>query len=223
MIKPCVLVFDMDSVLAEVGGSFMASIQATVRHFAGVEVSLAQIAAYKKAGGWNNDWLLSQKLILDLAQREVPLAEVVAVFQRLFFGTDEVEGFILRETWIPKAGLLERLAERYALATFTGRTRDELMPTLQRFAPGISWSVTITEEDVRRPKPAPDGLLAIAAAHPKSELIYVGDNVDDARSARSAGVRFIGVSDGDEELAALLRADLAEAVVANVNQLEKLL
>ncbi len=222
-MKPRVLVFDMDSVLAEVGGSFMAAIQATVQHFAGVEVSLAQIAAYKKAGGWNNDWLLSQKLIVDLGKREVPYAEVVAAFQRFFFGTDEVEGLILRETWIPESGLLERLAERYALAIFTGRTRDELGPTLRRFAPTIEWSITITEEDVASSKPAPDGLLAIAAAHPASELIYVGDNVDDARSARSAGVRFIGVSEGDEELAALLRTDGAEAVVESVNQLEALL
>lgn len=218
-----VLVFDMDSVLAEVGGSFMASIQATVQHFVGVEVSLAQIAAYKKAGGWNNDWLLSQKLILDLGRREAPYAEVVAAFQRFFFGTDEVEGLILCETWIPEAGLLERLVTHHALAIFTGRTRDELRPTLRRFAPTIEWSITVTEEDVANSKPAPDGLLAIAAAHPESELIYVGDNVDDARSARSAGVRFIGVSDVDEELAVLLRADGAEAVVASVNQLEELL
>ncbi|MEO5721484.1 MAG: HAD-IA family hydrolase [Chthoniobacterales bacterium] len=220
-MKPRVLVFDMDSVLAEVGGSFMASIQETVRHFTGLGASMEQIAAYKKAGGWNSDWLLTQKLILEMGQRDVPYAEVVAVFQRLFFGADGVDGLILRETWIPRVGLLERLAERHALAIFTGRTRAELTPTLDRFAPAIEWSITIAEEDVANSKPAPDGLLAIAAAHPGSELIYVGDNVDDARSARSARVRFIGVSDGDAELDALLKADLAEAVVESVNELEE--
>ena len=44
------------------------------------------------------------------------------------------------------------------------------------------------------PKPAPDGLLDIMAAHPDCTLTYVGDTVDDARSARAAGVRFVGIA-----------------------------
>ena len=129
-----VLVFDMDGVLAEVGGSYMAAISATVQHFVGKPATLEQIVAYKKAGGWNNDWALAQRLVLDLGGLDVAYPEVVAVFQRLFLGENN-DGLILRETWIPKAGLLERLAERYALAIFTGRPRVEIAPTLARFAP----------------------------------------------------------------------------------------
>lgn len=221
MSKP-VLVFDVDGVLAEVSGSFLASIIETVKHFTGCEVTMPQIVAYKKAGGWNNDWALSQKLILDVAQREVPYAEVVKAFQQIFFGANN-DGLILRESWIPSAGLLERLAARHALALFTGRTREELLPTLQRFVPALSWSHMITEGDVPNSKPAPDGLLAIAAAHPGRQLIYVGDNVDDARSARAANVRFIGVSDGDADLANLLTTNAAVAIVASVNELEEVL
>ena len=43
------------------------------------------------------------------------------------------------------------------------------------------------------PKPHPEGLFAIQAALPGKPVWYLGDTVDDARSARAAGVPFIGV------------------------------
>lgn len=217
-----VLVFDMDGVLAEVRESYLAAIAATVRQLTGSAPSLEEITAYKKAGGWNNDWALAQRLTEDRVERDVPYAEVVEVFQKIFLGTNH-EGLILRETWIPHAGLLERLAGRFALAIFTGRPRAEIAPTLARFAPEISWSNIIADEDVEAHKPAPDGLRLIAAAHPGGRLIYCGDNVDDARSAQGAGVRFIGITDGDDDLAQLLRAHGAEHVIASVNDLETIL
>ncbi len=214
-----VLVFDMDGVLAEVAGSYLAAISATVKHFTTKAVSNDLIAQYKKAGGWNSDWELSQKLIHDTAGIEVPYAEVVAVFQSHFLGANN-DGLITRETWIPGAGLLEYLAERHTLAIFTGRPRAEVDITLMRFVPEVTWAIIVADLDVPNAKPAPDGLLAIAAAHPGGTLTYVGDNVDDARSARAAGVRFVGVTDGDASLGAILKREGAGAVVANVNELE---
>ncbi|HEX8680371.1 MAG TPA: HAD hydrolase-like protein [Chthoniobacterales bacterium] len=222
MSKTSVLVFDMDSVLAEVSGSYLATISATVMHFTGKDVSSELIADYKKAGGWNNDWALAQKLVLDLGQRDVPYPEVVQVFQSYFLGANN-DGLITRETWIPANGLLSRLASEHALAIFTGRIRLEVDITLARFAPEVEWASIITDDDVANGKPAPDGLHAIAAAHPGCTLTYVGDNVDDARSARAAGVRFIGVADGDEQLGQILKREGAVAVIASVNELEEVL
>ncbi len=48
--------------------------------------------------------------------------------------------------------------------------------------------------DVANKKPAPDGLLYIAARNPGVDLYYIGDSVDDAKSARAAGVPFIGIA-----------------------------
>ncbi len=221
-MKNEVLVFDMDGVLAEVSDSYLAAIAATVLHYTGEVVSLETINAYKKAGGWNNDWALAQKLILDTAQRDVPYAEVVEVFQSFFLGKNN-DGLITRETWIPQPGLLERLGRDYSLGIFSGRTRFEINLTLNRCAPALEWATIIADEEVERAKPAPDGLLAIAAAHPGHRLTYIGDNVDDAASARAAGVRFVGVTDGDADLAERLRAGGAIAVVDNVNLLEAVL
>ena len=215
-----VLVFDMDGVLADVTGSYLAAIAATVLHFTGNAVSEQQIAEYKNAGGWNNDWALAQKLIFDRAKLEVAYADVVEVFQRYFLGANN-DGLITRETWIPHDSLLKRLANKHALAIFSGRPRAEIDLTLARFAPEVRWVSIIADMEVPNAKPAPDGLQAIASAHPGSTLTYVGDNVDDARSARAAGVRFIGVA--DTEGATILQREGAAAVVRSVNELEELL
>lgn len=216
-----VLVFDMDDVLVDVLESYRASLAATVEHFTGATISNDVIQRYKNAGGWNDDWQLSQRVILDTGGLDVPFDEVVAVFQQHFLGANG-DGLILRERWLPAPGLLERLAARHQLGIFTGRPRDEMQITLSRFVPDILWGTTITSGDVQNLKPAPDGLLAIAAAHAGCTISYVGDNVDDARSARAAGVRFIGIAQRNSVgLDELLASEGAAAVIENINEIEE--
>ena len=218
-----VLVFDMDDVLVDVLESYRASIVATVAHFTGVTISNDVIQRYKNEGGWNDDWQLSQRIILDTAGRDVPFDEVVAVFQQRFLGTNG-DGLIMRERWLPTPGLLERLASRHRLAIFTGRPRDEMQMTLSRFVPDLRWSMTVTLADVQNLKPAPDGLLTIIEAHPDCAITYFGDNVDDARSARAAGVRFIGIASRTSVgLRELFEKEGAAAVIENINQIEEVL
>ena len=59
------IVFDMDGVLAEVTESYREAIVQTVEHFTGQRIERESIQTYKNAGGWNNDWALSQKIALD--------------------------------------------------------------------------------------------------------------------------------------------------------------
>ncbi len=221
--KDSVLVFDMDDVLVDVLESYRATIIATVQHYTGVTISNDVIQRYKNAGGWNDDWLLSQRIILDLAGLSVPFDEVVSVFQQRFLGTEN-DGLILRERWLPERGLMERLAANHRLAIFTGRPRAEMELTLSRCTPETLWATTITFDDVQNLKPAPDGLLAIVVAHPGCAITYVGDNVDDARSGRAAGVRFIGIAAAESAaLRELFAQEGAAAVIENVNQIEGVL
>jgi HAD superfamily hydrolase (TIGR01548 family) len=218
-----VLVFDMDGVLVDVADSYRAAIASTVEHFGGRAISHDLIQQYKNSGGWNNDWALSAKLILDTANVEVPYDEIVAVFQDHFLGKNN-DGLILRERWIPADSLLEKLAVTHRLAIFTGRPRAEIDFTLTRFVPNVEWSKIIADGEVANAKPAPDGLIAIAAAHSGSALIHFGDTVDDAQSARAAGVRFIGVADARSEgHRELLEAEGAEAVIESINEIEEVL
>lgn len=224
-IRP-VLVFDMDGVLVDVTESYRESIRETVRFFTGRAIPHELVQDYKNAGGWNNDWALSQKICADLGVK-VPYDTVVQQFQIVFFGPGGNDGLVLRERWIAEKGLLERLSRNYSLSIFTGRPRFEADFTLGRFAPGVQWTRIVADEDVRNAKPAPDGLLSIADDHPGAAITYVGDTIDDARSAQAAGVRFVGVAHRNnprhDELVHLLNHTNAVAVVENINELEAVL
>ncbi len=224
MNPPDVLVFDMDGVLVEVSRTYREAIVETVRHFTGQTVSQDLIQDFKNAGGWNNDWLLSHKLIGDRG-KQVQYADVVNYFNEVFLGKDG-DGLIRLEEWMPKPGLLERLAERSRLAIFTGRAKYEADVTLRRFARNIHFDPLVTDDTVPKPKPAPDGLHSIQNLYPQKVLWYLGDTVDDAHSAQAAGVPFIGVSTPHnprhEELGNLLKRLGAFAVIDDINQLEQL-
>jgi HAD superfamily phosphatase len=66
----------------------------------------------------------------------------------------------------------------------------------------------------------------IQQAHPGKTIWYLGDAVDDARSAKAAGVSFIGVSTPhnprQSEITALLKENGAWAVLEDINDLEAL-
>jgi HAD superfamily phosphatase len=216
------LVFDMDGVLVDVSESYRETIQQTVHHFTGKSVTREDIQEWKNRGGWNDDWALSTAMIRDKGI-EADYNEVVNYFQGIFHGNGS-DGLILRERWIARTGLLERLNEQFQFALFTGRFRWEAELTLRRFAPGLQFEPMIGAGDVPNHKPAPDGLLRIRTLAPGSELWYIGDTVDDARSAKAADVPFIGIaapaSARREELCALLKAEGAKAVLDDINQLE---
>jgi phosphoglycolate phosphatase-like HAD superfamily hydrolase len=131
---------------------------------------------------------------------------------------------IQRESWFPQSGLLERLRERFDLAIFTGRLQYEAEITLKRFAPDCSFDPLLCAEHVSKSKPDPEGLLAIQRMKPGRKIWYIGDTVDDARSARAAGVPFIGIAARNhsrrDEILRLFRQEQAVAVIENVNEIE---
>ncbi len=222
--SPDVLVFDMDGVLVEVSQSYREAIRETVQHFTGELVSHDLIQDFKNAGGWNNDWLLSHRLITDRG-KTVEYAAVVDYFNLIFLG-ENGDGLIRYEQWMPNEGLLNRLSEHADLAIFTGRAKYEADVTLNRYAADIEFHPLITDESVANPKPAPDGLHLIMQEHPDKTIWYLGDAVDDARSAQAAGVPFIGVSTPHNprhaEIAAMLKQLGAFTVIDDINQLESL-
>ena len=224
--EPDVVVFDMDGVLVDDTESYRDTIIATVRHFTGREVTRELVQDYKNQGGWNDDWLLAQRIARDLGV-EVEYAPLVEKFNEFFFGSNGTDGLILRERWLAHSGVLERLAGRFQLAIFTGRRRFEAQPTLDRYASHLRFDPIVCAEHVANLKPAPDGLLKIIGLAPGRKLWYVGDNVDDARSARAAGVPFIGIAAKShlryQELVQLFRSEGAASVVESINELEAVL
>ena len=215
------LIFDMDGVLVDVTESYRETIQRTVEHFTGTRITRESIQDYKNRGGFNDDWKLSHQIIADLG-RSAEYKDVVDYFQNIFHGNGS-DGLILRERWLAADGFFERLARSYKLSVFTGRLRWEAHVTLSRFARDL-FAPVVGSDDVARTKPAPDGLVKIRITVPHKKVWYVGDTVDDARSASAAGVPFIGIaslaSPRRPELISLLQAEGAVAVLTDINELE---
>src|SRR5579871_3302517 len=111
----------MDGVLVDVTESYREAIAQTVEHFTHALISNDEIQKYKNQGGWNDDWQLSHHIVTK-AGVDISFEEVKQYFQSIFTGPS---GLIMRERWIAKPGLLEKLNQNFKLALFTGRPKAE--------------------------------------------------------------------------------------------------
>jgi HAD superfamily hydrolase (TIGR01548 family) len=220
------IIFDMDGVLVDVTESYRETIVQTVRFFTGKTIERDSIQDYKNQGGWNNDWLLSQKILADLGM-QVDYDTVILEFQKLFFGPNGNDGLMQREVWIDTTGALARLNARFEFSVFTGRLRYEAQMTLDRFAKDIRFDPVVGDDDVTKSKPDPEGILQIVNANPARKHYYIGDTVDDARSARAAGLPFIGVGNRHDpshaKTVGLMESEGAIAIIESINELERIL
>lgn len=218
-----ILIFDMDGVLVDVSESYRETIARTVKHFSGVDLTRRQIQDYKNQGGWNDDWKLSHHAIAE-AGVDVPLERVIDYFQSIFLGNG-TDGLMLRERWVARPGVLERLNRRFRFAVFTGRPKAEADLTLRRFAGDVVFHPVIGMHEVENHKPAPDGLLRIVGDGQARNAYYIGDTVDDARCARAAKVPFIGIAAPANpsyiDLVFLFQEQGAYAIVDDINFLEE--
>lgn len=217
---PQALLLDMDGVLADVSGSYREAIRATAAAY-GVALSAAEITAAKAAGGANDDWALTRRL---LAERgvEVGLDEVVERFESAYQGAPGRPGLRLRERLLPAPDVLRALAERLPLAVVTGRPRADAEAFLD--AAGIAGAVSalVTMEDApSKPDPAPVRLAMERLG--VSRAWMVGDTPDDVRAARAAGVLPLGVIPSGEDAAAWRRVLLAAGAGRVLDGLDELL
>jgi HAD superfamily phosphatase len=83
------IIFDMDGVLVDVGESYRATIQATVKVFTGDEPTREEIQDWKNKGGWNDDWQLSHRLIQERGG-QAEYANVSTSFRRFFMAMDRM-------------------------------------------------------------------------------------------------------------------------------------
>ena len=219
------LVFDMDGVLVDPTETFRRALIETVRHFAGVRISQSDIVRIKNGGGYNDDSEIAL-LAIRSAGVTADLSEVREYGRALYWG-DNSNGLVRNERWLVRPGVLERLADIRRLGIFTGRGNKAAHHTLNRFCPAIEFDPIVTNELVERLKPAPDGLQYVQRAKPGTEIVFVGDNIDDCKAAQAAGVRFVGIASSAtprrRETRRLLEKLGAEAVLDNVNELEGIL
>ncbi|HZP32270.1 MAG TPA: HAD family hydrolase [Candidatus Acidoferrales bacterium] len=223
-LSPKLVIFDVDGVLVDVHGSYHRSILDTVKHFTGRRFTYAHIQQWKSRSGYNDDWRLSTDWI-NSAGGNVQYEEVKRVFQKIYWGANGMRGNVWRERWLVSPRLLERWAGRAELALFTGRTRRELRHTLEHFGVKKLFRRVVTMDDVENLKPHPEGLLRLVDGTNLNDALYLGDNLDDALAAKSAGVPFLGVlphgSEAHRVRAAQLREGGARIILHSTSELEK--
>ena len=224
-LSPKLVIFDVDGVLVDVHGSFHKSILDTVRFFTGHRPAYAEIHQWKNRSGYNDDWRLTTDWVASLGSA-VPYDVVKARFQKFYWGTKASPGNVARERWLVTHKRLERWSRRAGLALFTGRTRRELRYTLQGTDAKKIFRRAVTMDDVKKGKPDPEGLRLLLDGTSRRDALYLGDNIDDALSAKRARVPFLGVlpygSEAHKARAAKLRELGALDILHSVRDLEKL-
>jgi HAD superfamily phosphatase len=188
---PGVIIFDVDGVLVDVRGSFQKTTLETVKFFTGMKVTRAELHQWKNRSGYNDDWKLSTAWVHSLGS-DADYDQVKGKFVELYWGRNG-DGNVKNERWLLPLASLRKLASHSELALFTGRTKRELRYTLDRCKCVTFWRHIVAVEDVKSPKPDPEGLLKVLAGRDPRDALYLGDNVDDALAACAARVPFVGV------------------------------
>ena len=214
-----VLVFDIDGVIRDVGGSYRRALADTVEHFTNgaYRPSQADIDTLKAEGLWNNDWEASREFIYRYIEAQgqtrsqIPLDydEIVLFFQRRYRGPnpndpDQWTGYISQEPLLLQPSYLEQLTEAcIPWGFFSGATRGSASYVLERRL-GLRSPVLIAMEDAPG-KPDPTGLFktvqTLEANHSVGSdipVIYAGDTVADLQTVEQAQLmhssrRWIGV------------------------------
>jgi len=185
------LIFDIDGVLVDVSQSYRQAIQKTVENFTGYYPTPEEIQKYKERGGLNNDWDLSEAIILDQGKK-VPKQEIIDKFQEFYLGKNW-NGFIAKEKLLLSKESLLRLSKNYSIGILTGRPRAEAEFILKYFKIFDLFEIIVAMEDTGdRPKPNPFG-LNLALKKLETPSCYFGDSIDDMKAAVSAQMIGIGV------------------------------
>ena len=220
------LIFDMDGVLVDVSGSFRRVIRELVKEWGGGDVGPDEIQVLKEQGGFNDDVKLSMEL---LVRRGIAVSphDVRRTFDSLYLGLDGRPGLWREERWLAHERMLRRLARAWRMGIVTGRTRVEVERSRSLAGAALEvFECVVTQDDIPadRGKPEPDGILEAMRRLGAGDAVYVGDAVDDMRSASAAGIRAVGILppgvEGGARLERLLRDGGAEAVLGSIQGLE---
>ncbi len=197
-----IVVFDIDGVIRDVGGSYRRALADTVEHFTGgaYRPTPVDIDQLKSEGIWNNDWEASRELIYRYFETHSHFREqlqfdynaIVAFFQSRYRGPDPDNwtGYICTEPLLLQPSYLEELTlAGIRWGFFSGATRASATYVLEGRL-FLKSPVLIAMEDAPG-KPDPTGLLATVRLlenelDKSTTVVYVGDTVADMYTVKKA-------------------------------------
>ncbi len=209
-----IVIFDIDGVIRDVGGSYRRALADTVAEFTagGYRPSAADIDTLKGEGIWNNDWEASQELIYRYFERQgrdrfgradatrtslrLDYGQIVAYFQTKYRGTDPVNwnGYICDEPLLATPEYFASLtAANIPWGFFSGATQGSAKYVLERRL-GLIAPMLVAMEDAPG-KPDPQGLFVtvekLRSTHENIHelpIVYVGDTVADMHTIVQARI-----------------------------------
>lgn len=244
-----IVVFDIDGVVRDVGGSYRRALMDTVEYFTqgAYRPSSEAIDQMKAEGIWNNDWKLSQEMAERYGESQgkgraelgLDYGAIVEFFQVKYRGPESAPftGYIKDEPLLISPAYLESLtAADIGWGFFSGATRGSAGFVLERRL-GLKEPLLVAMGDAAD-KPDPEGLFQVseklAEGAQDLPVIYAGDTVADMHTIRNAraqqpegrwyavGVLPPHVQESEaraEAYIAVLKAAGADGVVANVEEL----
>ncbi len=204
-----VLLFDIDGVVRDVGGSYRRAIVETVHAFGGWRPDPAAIDTLKGEGRWNNDWEASLELLRrgGLGQPGRPplpaFAALVAVFNGHYFGGDPSgdpaswRGFIGGEPLLVDGAFFAELGAAGVAWGFVSGAEPPSARYVLEARLGLADPPLIAMGDAPD-KPDPTGLLRLASAlagplgPAAPPVAYLGDTVADVLTVQRARERHPG-------------------------------
>lgn len=192
-----IVVFDIDGVIRDVGGSYRLALADTVEKFTdgGYRPTAIDIDTLKGEGIWNNDWEAAQEFTyryfeskgIDRSTLNLDYQTIVTYFQTKYRGTDAVNwnGYICNEPLLATPEYFDLLtAANIPWGFFSGATRGSASYVLERRL-GLVTPILVAMEDAPG-KPDPQGLFMTVAEltargniPDRSALLYAGDTVAD--------------------------------------------
>jgi HAD superfamily hydrolase (TIGR01509 family) len=180
------VVFDMDGTLVDTGGTVPAAYAATVLALGGPAVPTAAVVAAYPLG--------ATKAILEhFLGREVSADEIEGYYARL-----AATGPIAPYPGVRAA--LEALHGRVPLGVYTGAGAQASRIVLERAGLATLFDTVVGGDEVKRPKPHPEGLLLAARRLrvPVDATAYVGDAARDIEAAQACGALPVAAAWGHE-------------------------
>ena len=213
--QPKLICIDMDGVLIDTSESYDQCVLSTVKQLSGKSVELSAVETLRRQGGYNNDWVLSKKLLDDLGF-EFSLEKVTAVFQQLYLG-DKNDGLVANETSLIGSSLMTKIKQTKlcSFAVVTGRPRLEAKSG--QALTDLSQLPLISLDDVQAGKPSPEGIQKLQQKYSNKSWMC-GDNPDDMQAAVASNSMAIGI--GKNKIESLYQAG-ADIVFNDINELEK--
>lgn len=236
-LYPDLVCLDMDGVLIDTSGSYDATVIATVKELSNKTITTMDIEQLKSTAGFNNDWVLSQKLLSNLGI-ELELEVIITAFQRIYLGDSQDvqqdgnqneksgefnKGLVENETIIITPSLIDLIKSSSAnFAIVTGRPLMEAKAGAKFI--DLENLDLISLDCVENAKPSPEGINRLQNKYSAASWMC-GDNPDDMQAALASNSLAIGICSSSNKLnkskqQALYQAG-ADIVLNDINELEK--